>query len=84
MGLISLLIFGLAFWGSHKICNACIKRGGSKRLIGILVSLIFGGFCIGFGYYLAYVGRIEQKGTEFYQVTYPVAGWCWNGHGWNQ
>ena len=76
VGLAFACAVGGACWVSYRVCDACIKRGGIiKRLLCILVSLILAGFSIGLGYFFAYIGWIEQEGAEFYQVTYPIAGW---------
>lgn len=75
LGWLLLAPFGGAIWLAFKAGDACIKRGGSYKLLGVFLYFLLGGFCIGFGYFLAYVGWIEEKGLELYQITYPIAGW---------
>lgn len=71
--LLALLAF--ASWLALKFIRVCIKRGGIWRLLAAFASLLSTGLCIGFGYWLVFIGCTEQQGSEIYQVTYPVAGW---------
>jgi len=60
-------------WLAIKAVDACIKRG--RRLLGLLICLLLGGFCIGLGYFLSYEGWTELRGSELYLIIYPVVGW---------
>ena len=75
LGSLMLLPFAGATWLAIKIVDSCAKKGGRMRLVGVLASLILGGFCVGLGYWGAFEGYTEWRGTELYQVTYPVWGW---------
>lgn len=75
LGALMLLPFAGATWLAIKIVDSCAKKGGEMRLVGVLASLILGGICVGLGYWGAFEGYTEWRGTELYQVTYPVWGW---------
>jgi hypothetical protein len=60
-------------YAAIKAVDYFIKKG--KKPLGILISILLGGICLGLGYDLAYVGWTEYEGLTLYQVTYPVAGW---------
>lgn len=51
IGWLLLLPLIFAFWLTMKIANACVQRGDSWRLLGILSSLVIGGSCafVGWG-----------------------------------
>jgi len=73
LGWLLLMPFAGACWLAIKAVDACIKRG--MRPLGFLICLLLGAFCIGLGYFLAFEGYTEWRGSELYKVTYPVAGW---------
>ncbi len=75
LGALMLLPFAGASWLAVKIVDSCAKKGGGMRLLGVLASFILGGICVGLGYWGAFEGYTEWRGTELYQVTYPVWGW---------
>ncbi len=52
LGWLILLPFAGAIWLAYKIVDACIKKGGSMRLLGILVCLVVGGGSIVGGYFI--------------------------------
>ena len=52
LGWLILLPFAGAWWLCYKIVDACIKKGGPVRLLGILVSLLVGGGSIVAGYFI--------------------------------
>lgn len=52
LGWLILLPFAGAIWLAYKIVDACIKKGGSMRLLGILVCLVVGGGSIAGGYFI--------------------------------
>ncbi|MCK4368290.1 MAG: hypothetical protein KAV68_01285 [Dehalococcoidales bacterium] len=52
LGWLILLPFAGAIWLGYKIVDACIKKGGSMRVLGILVCIIFGGGSIYAGYFI--------------------------------
>lgn len=51
-GLLIFLPFVGVSWLAFKIVDACIKKGGLMRLLGILVSLIIGGSSVAAGYFI--------------------------------
>ena len=74
-GAITLVpLFG-AFWLVMHIVSACVKKGESWRLVGVLASLTIGGACILTGYFLAYEGFTENSVYEVRTTTYPIWGW---------
>ncbi len=75
LGWLLLLPLAFAFWLAMTVANACVKKGGLWRLLGVLASLVIGGICIQVGYWLAIEGFTEWRGLEAYQVTYPILGW---------
>ena len=52
LGWLILLPFAGAIWLTYKIVDACIKKGGSMRVLGILVCLVVGGGSIAGGYFI--------------------------------
>ena len=50
LGYLILLPFAGVIWLGYKIVDACIKKGGSIRVLGIFVCIIFGGGSIYAGY----------------------------------
>lgn len=75
LGWLLLLPLAFAFWLAVTIANACVKKGGLWRLLGVLFSLLIGGVCIQVGYWFAIEGFTEWRGLETYTVTYPILGW---------
>jgi hypothetical protein len=75
LGWLLLAPFAGAIWLAYKVGDTCIKRGRSYKPLGLFVYFLLGGFCVGLGYFLAYVGWTEWRGSELYQITYPIAGW---------
>ena len=75
LGWLLLMPLVFAFWLVVTVGNACGKRGGLWRMLGILVSLVIGGICVQVGYWFAIEGFVEWEGLEVHQVTYPVLGW---------
>ena len=52
IGWLILLPFAGAIWLAYKIADACIKKGGPMRLLGVLVCLLVGGGSIYAGYHI--------------------------------
>jgi len=75
LGALMLLPFAGLSWLAVKIVDLCAKKGGGMRLMGVIASFILGGICIRLGYWGAFEGYTEWRGTELYKVTYPVWGW---------
>jgi hypothetical protein len=75
LGWLLLLPLTFAFWLAVTAGNACAKKGGLWRLLGVLVSFVIGGICIQVGYWFGIEGFTEWRADGIYQVTYPVLGW---------
>lgn len=52
MGWLILLPFAGAWWLTIKMVDACIKKGGPMRLLGVIVSFLVGGGSIAAGYFI--------------------------------
>lgn len=52
MGWLILLPFAAAWWLTIKIVDACIKKGGPMRILGVIVSFLVGGSSIAAGYFI--------------------------------
>ena len=73
LGWLLLMPFSIASLIAFKAVDFCIKK--RIRLLGLLICLILGGFCIGLGYVIAFEGFDEWRDLVLYKVTYPIAGW---------
>ena len=52
LGWLILLLFAGVWWLTIKIVDACIKKGGPVRLLGVIVSFLVGGGSIAAGYFI--------------------------------
>ncbi len=52
LGWLILLPFAGAWWLTIKIVDACIKKGGPMRLLGVIVSFLVGGGSMLAGYFI--------------------------------
>jgi hypothetical protein len=72
--LISSLIVVGVYVGAFKISHWCLKKSNNLRLFAIFVFLILGVVFIATGYYIAFIGYIEERNGMLYQTTLPYDG----------
>jgi len=69
LGWLLLLPLAGAFWLVITIANACVKKGGLWRLLGVLVSFAIGGACIGVGFLFG-----SELGLSIFRWIAIIAG----------
>lgn len=75
---LALIPIGILTAIATKAINYSVD-GGSKRLVGIITCLLFGGGIAAFGYWAVFIGYEThegswQEGWTVYQNTNPIVG----------